>query len=301
MRKLTLATLILIFNFTALYAFPPEQKADCGTIERLIIPSPIYNDSICVDVWLPEGFDENKRYPVLYMHDGQNLFDATTTWNSQAWEMDRAVCKLISQKEIHPVIIVGIHSDSKTRVSMLMPEQAVKNAGLEELMAEVKLKDVPVKGDEYAAFIVNTLKPVIDAKFPTLPDREHTAVMGSSMGGLMSFYLICQYPDIFGSAACLSTHWYGSLEAGNKFGDAMMDFVEKKLPNPVTHRLYFDHGTSTIDAYYGPWETKALLRAQERGYRYGENLDSYIDYGAPHEERAWAGRVERPLRFLFGK
>ncbi len=79
----------------------------------------------------------------------------------------------------------------------------------------------------------------------------------------------------------------------------MINFVEHYLPDPSTHRLYFDHGTSTIDAYYGPWETKALLKAQEKGYVYGENLDSYIDYGAPHEEKAWAGRVARPLRFLF--
>lgn len=115
----------------------------------------------------------------------------------------------------------------------------------------------------------------------------------------MSLYLISMYPETFGGAACLSTHWYGSLNAGDLFGNAMIDFVENHLPDPSTHRLYFDHGTSTIDAYYGPWETKALLKAQEKGYVYGVNLYSYIDYGAPHEEKAWAGRVARPLQFLF--
>lgn len=282
-------------------AASPLQNAECGTIERIEVEAPQLNDTIDVDVWLPSDFNASRHYPVLYMHDGQNLFDANTTWNHQSWEMDRTPCRLIEQGEIEPMIIVGIHSDPAKRVSQLMPQQAVKDAGLEELLQEVKLKDQPVLGDKYADFVVNTLKPLIDSSYPTLTDRDNTTVMGSSMGGLMSLYLICQYPDTFGAAACLSTHWYGSLDAGNKFGDAMINYVENHLPDPNTHRIYFDHGTSTIDAYYGPWETKALLKAQEKGYQYGQNLDSYIDYGAPHEESAWASRVDRPLRFLFGE
>lgn len=279
----------------------PIQTADCGSIERLRVASPQLNDTIDVDVWLPENFSRSERYPVLYMHDGQNLFDASTTWNHQSWEMDSTACRMIGEGEISPIIIVGIHSDPATRVSQLMPQKAVAEAGLEELMAEVKLKGKPVLGDKYAEFVVTTLKPLIDSSYPTLADRENTAVMGSSMGGLMSLYLISEYPEVFGSAGCLSTHWYGSWDAGTRFGDAMMRYVDSHLPDPSTHRLYFDHGTSTIDAYYGPWETQALLKAQMKGYQYGKNLDSYVDYGAPHEERAWAGRVARPLHFLFGK
>lgn len=291
----------MMMTWTAAFASSPIQKAECGTIQRLEIMSPQLNDTIDVDVWLPSDYSSEKRYPVLYMHDGQNLFDASTTWNHQSWEMDVTPCRMIEQGEIKPMIIVGIHSDPQKRVSQLMPQQAVKDAGLEELMAEVKLKGEPILGDQYANFVVNTLKPLIDSSYSTLADRDNTAVMGSSMGGLMSLYLICQYPEVFGGAGCLSTHWYGSLDAGNRFGDAMINYVENTLPDPSTHRIYFDHGTSTIDFYYGPWETKALLKAQEKGYQYGTNLDSYIDYGAPHEESAWAARVARPLRFLFGK
>lgn len=281
----------------------PLQRAECGRVERLRVPSAELGDTIDVDVWLPEGFDvaKPKRYPVLYMHDGQNLYDATTTWNGQSWEMDRAACRLIGEGEIEPVIIVGIHSDPARRVAQLMPQQAVADAGLEDLMAEVKLKGEPVLGDKYVEFVTRNLKPVVDTIYPTLGDRDHTYVMGSSMGGLMSLYLICMAPETFGGAACLSTHWYGSLNAGDRFGDAMMEFVEAYLPDPETHRIYFDHGTTTIDAYYGPWEEKALERAQARGYRYGDNLDSYVDEGAPHNEDAWAGRVDRPLRFLLKK
>lgn len=292
---------LLSSSILSVSASSPLQEADCGSIERLNVFSPQLNDTIAVDVWLPENFDSSTHYPVLYMHDGQNLFDAKTTWNHQSWEMDSTVCHMVSGGEINPMIIVGIHSDPATRVSQLMPQKAVTDAGLDELMAEVKLKGHPVLGDQYADFIVSTLKPLIDTTYPTLTNRENTAVMGSSMGGLMSLYLISEYPEVFGSAGCLSTHWYGSLDAGTQFGDAMMRYVENHLPDPSTHRLYFDHGTSTIDAYYGPWETQALLLVQRKGYKYGNNLDSYIDFGAPHEEKAWARRVARPLRFIFGK
>lgn len=280
----------------------PIQHADRGTVERHVVYSPQLSDSITVDVWIPEGYDTegDARLPVLYMHDGQNLYDRSTTWNHQAWEMDSVASRLIDEGAIQPVLIVGIHSDPATRVSQLMPQQAVADAGLDRLMAEVKLKGQPVLGDRYVEFVTSTLKPMIDSTYRTLPDREHTAVMGSSMGGLMSLYLICRAPDLFGGAGCLSTHWYGTLDAGNVFGDALMNFMEKNLPDPATHRLYFDHGTETIDAYYGPWEEKALDIARQKGYRDGCNLDSYVDEGAAHTEDAWAGRVEKPLRFLFG-
>lgn len=301
MKKSVMAIALAGLMAPLAIAGSPQQKAECGNIQRLTVVSPELNDTIDVDVWVPEGYTTGKRYPVLYMHDGQNLYDSTTTWNGQSWEMDRTACELISSGDIEPLLIVGIHSDPARRVSQLMPEKAVRDAGLEDLMAEVKLKGQPVLGDEYAAFVVNTLKPLIDKTYPTLSDRDNTMVMGSSMGGLMSLYLISEYPEIFGGAGCLSTHWYGSLNAGDKFGNAMMEYVAGSLPDPAAHRLYFDHGTSTIDAYYGPWETKALLTAQEKGYQYGVNLDSYVDYGAPHEESAWSARVARPLRFLMTK
>lgn len=286
-------------SYNSSEAVEVRQSPDCGKIERIQVYAPTLQENMDIDVWLPEGYNTESSYPVIYMHDGQNLYDANSTWNHQAWEMDRTACELIAAGEVKPFIIVGIHSDPDRRVSQLMPEKAVKDAGLEDLMDEVKLKGKPVMGDEYAEFVVNTLKPLIDSTYSTSSDLENTYVMGSSMGGLMSLYLISEYPEVFGGAGCLSTHWYGSLNAGNKFGDAMMKYIESKIPDPSDHRLYFDHGTTTIDQYYGPWETKALLIVQEKGYIYGVNLDSYIDYGAPHEESAWSARVARPLKFLL--
>ncbi len=284
----------------SIFAESPLQKAENGRITRHNVFSPQLGEEMEVDVWVPEGIDSLSDLPVLYMHDGQNLFDASTTWNGQSWEMDRTAGRLIAEGEIEPIMIVGIHSDPQRRVSQLMPEDAVKGAGLEDLIREVKLDGDSVMGNEYAAFVVETLKPMIDSNYRTKPDRANTAVMGSSMGGLMSLYLISQYPETFGKAGCLSTHWYGTLSAENQFGEAMMQFVDTNLPDPTDHKIYFDHGTTTIDQYYGPWEEKALDIARRHGYVDGVSLDSFVDEGAPHNEDAWSKRVDRPLKFLFG-
>ena len=282
---------------------PAQQTPDCGRIERMRIYSPQMNDTITVDAWLPEGYDQtaSARYPVIYMHDGQNLFDASTTWNHQSWEMDTVMCSLIRSREIEPAIIVGVHSSAATRVADLMPQKAVMGTPLEATLEEVKLKGTAPRGDAYATFLVDTLKPAVDAAFLTKADMHDTSVMGSSMGGLMSIYALCEYPEVFGNALCLSTHWIGAPAVADEFTDAMYNYIDANLPSPSDHRLYFDHGTETIDAGYGPAEERILKLVKSKGYNYGDGtLLNIVDHGASHEESAWAGRVAVPLRFLLG-
>lgn len=290
--------------FQAMAAETPVQNADCGKIERMRIYSPQLNDTITIDTWLPEdyGLNADERYPVVYMHDGQNLFDDSTTWNHQSWEIDRAMCSLMNSGKINPAIIVGVHSSAETRVADLMPQKAVVGTPLESVLEDVKLKGMAPRGDAYAAFLVETLKPVIDETFSTKPDMRHTTVMGSSMGGLMSIYALCEYPEIFGNAICMSTHWIGSPSVAKEFEDAMYNYIEAKLPTPENHRLYFDHGTKTIDSGYGPAEDRILEMINSKGYSIGgRTLLNLVDYGAAHEERAWAARVNIPLIFILGQ
>lgn len=287
---------------------PPVQNPDCGRIERMNVVSPQMGETIIIDTWLPEEYDEMKdqRFPVIYMHDGQNLYDSNTTWNHQSWEMDSVMCSLISENLIEPAIIVGVHSSPQKRVADLMPQKAVSGTALEETLEQVKLKGREPRGDAYAAFLVETLKPEIDKKYRTLTDMKNTSVMGSSMGGLMSIYALCEYPEVFGNALCLSTHWIGSPAVAKQFADAMYEYIDKNLPqgeavdSPKCHRLYFDHGTETIDAYYAPAETRILKLIKSKGYGPGTLLNM-VDPGAPHEENAWAARVAIPLRYLLGK
>lgn len=299
MKNYLFSALILLMSQFALAESPALQHASVGKVERLEIYSPEMGQMMFVDTWLPESYikDGSRSFPVIYMHDGQNLYDAFTTWNHQSWEMDSVTQKCVDEGTVQAPIIVGIHSFSDTRIGDLMPQKVFESMD----SASVYDSYGEVRGDRYGAFIVNTLKPAIDALYCTKPDRDNTFVMGSSMGGLMSFYLICEYPQIFGGAGCVSTHWPLFTDGNPRFGDSMLRYIGTNAPDPATHKLYFDHGTATIDALYGPWQEKVNKALEEKGYSESDNMKCIVIPGATHEERAWASRVDVPLRFLLAK
>lgn len=288
---------------------PALQVASVGEIDRRYVYSPQMGETITVDVWTPEGYgDDAGRYPVIYMHDGQNLFDASTSWNRQSWEMDSVTGELAGRGEISAPVIVGIHSVAATRTGDLMPEKAL--GYIKEIKGEAVRKfldTASVRGDAYAAFIVETLKPMIDSAYRVGAGADSTFVMGSSMGGLMSVYALSEYPEVFGGAGCLSTHWVGTLDGDPTFSDAMYAYLSDNLPRDGRHRIYFDHGTTSIDSLYGPSEDRMIALAKGLGYADSLSgaevvtLERFVDEGAGHEERYWAARVARPLRFLLGR
>ena len=290
---------------------PALQEASSGNIDRHYIYSPEMGDTITVDVWTPKGYpaDDGHLYPVIYMHDGQNLFDASTTWNCQSWEMDSVTSALIDAGKIEAPVIVGVHSVSKTRKSDLMPENAIKYIkGTPGATLRQFLEETPVRGNAYAAFLANTLRPAMDARYRLTADVDSTFLMGSSMGGLMSIYAMSEYPSVFGAAACLSTHWVGTTDGDPTFSAAMYDYLAENMPRDGRHRLYLDHGTTSLDSLYGPSNQRVVELMESMGYSLDSGsdgsrptLDNYIDEGAGHEERFWAARVERPLIFLLGK
>lgn len=290
---------------------PAIQTASPGQIDRHYIYSPEMRETITVDVWTPQGYPaaDGHRYPVIYMHDGQNLFDAATSWNSQSWEMDSVTSALIAAGEIEAPVIVGIHSVNKTRLGDLMPENATKYVnGVPGDEMQKFLTSSALRGNAYVAFMVETLKPVMDSIYCLAAGMDSTFVMGSSMGGLMSVYAMSEYPGTFGAAACLSTHWVGTLDGDTTFSDAMYDYLADHLPRDGRHRLYLDHGTISIDSLYGPANERVVSLAGTLGYKTESScggcrpsFDNFVDEGAGHEERYWAARVARPLRFLLGK
>jgi enterochelin esterase-like enzyme len=155
-------------------------------------------------------------------------------------------------------------------------------------------------------FLVEEVKPFIDSAYATYPDRNNTFVAGSSMGGLISLYAMCEYPTIFGGAACLSTH--SPLIMKEKISDDIdrdvaskfRNYLAENLPDAQTHRLYMDYGNQTLDAFYPPFQTKidAVLRA--KGYS-AKNWETLYFPGADHSERAWANRLSTPILFLLKK
>ena len=248
-----------------------------------------------VDVWLPPGYDRepDKHYPVLYMHDGQNLFDPATSYGGVDWGIDETMTRMIATGEVREAIVVGVWNTPKRREEY-MPQRAVQGAIDFNVPGSTAARPEDIISDRYLAFLVEELKPFIDANYRTLPDRADTYVMGSSMGGLVSQYAISKYPGVYGGAGCVSTHW----PAGN--GIALDDFAAH-LPDPATHKYYFDYGTATLDGSYEPYQLRADAILRNAGYVEGRNWITRKFEGAEHSEKAWRLRVGEPLAFLIGK
>ena len=304
-------TLFLLFVIVILAACTSTPKAPfeasqlevtSGNLWRANIFSPELNETIKVDVWTPNGYITSKKYPVVYMHDGQNLFDANSTWNHQAWEIDSVMGMLIAENKICPAVVVGIHSVDTTRIGDLMPERVV------EMTPPGAVRDFidrmcrsQYRADEYLAFIVNTLKPTIDSHFSTLIDRKSTSIMGSSMGGLISIYGVTEYPEVFGAAVCMSTHWTGAIGDNADFPTAMKYYLMDKFPRNGDYLLYFDNGDCSYDSQYIPAYESMNRLFDFLGYHEGEKLKTGIFQGHSHSEQFWSQRVAIPLEFILSK
>jgi enterochelin esterase-like enzyme len=263
-----------------------------------------------VDVWLPDNYDGKKKFAVLYMHDGQMLFDSTLTWNKLEWGVDETMGSLLRRKLIKDCIVVAIWNNGRMRFSEYFPKKVLLNLTAEDrakLLAEGRTQTSPslvadsIVSDNYLKFMVTELKPFIDKKYKTLKSRKHTMVAGSSMGGLISWYAICEYPMIFGGAACISTHWPGLFRTDNNpLPAAMMKYLKGNLPSPGKHKLYFDYGNQTLDALYKPYQLEADEIIKNKGYN-SKNWTSREFKGKDHSERAWKERLSQPLLFLLGQ
>lgn len=288
--------------------------ADAGSLRRFVVSSAQLKGDVTVDIWTPEGYSPRaaKTYPVVYAHDGQNLFDGSYAYADVAWEIDKTAQKLADSREIEAPIVVGINNRGTKRANDYFPEKAL-NYIADADRSSTKVFETCAAGffgDEEAAFVATELKPLVDALYCTDPSRSHTFAMGSSMGGLASLYLLCEYPDVFGGAACLSTHWIGSLDLNEDYtmnddpvcAAAILAYMEAALPSAATHRLYLDQGTEGWDAGYLAYESVARNIALAKGYSAANGtLETYDASGAGHNEWYWQQRIDRPLKFLLGK
>lgn len=278
---------------------PAMPALTCGKLVRWEKFSSKYVDARNIDIWLPEEYDTKKHYPVLYMHDGQMLFDSNATWNHQSWELDGVLCRLMAEKKIRECIVVGVWNNGEKRSAEYIPQKAIDY--LDENGKKIMLTktNIPALADNYLKFLVSELKPKVDQEFSTLKDQKNTFIAGSSMGGLSSLYAICEYPNVFGGAACLSTHWTGIYtNENNPIPDAIRKYMEDHLPSPKNHRIYFDHGTATLDSLYGKWQVKVDELMRKKGFD-SKHWNSQVFPGAPHTEKAWQERVHIPLIFLL--
>ena len=252
-----------------------EGHTVVGTVKVLEgVVSPQLGNSRDLLVYLPPSYGRgDRRYPVIYMHDGQNLFDRATSFGEE-WEVDQTLEG--ASAEGLETIVVGI-PNTPARLDEYSPfrDPGHKQGG---------------RGDAYLDFVVQTVKPLVDRDFRTRPERQATGIAGSSMGGLISLYGFFRNPETFGFAGVMSpAFWFG--------GHRIYDYVRDRPFTPG--RVYLDVGTGEGQEELGDTRRmKALL--EEKGYRDGHDLLFYVEMGGRHNERAWARRLHHGLRFLLG-
>jgi predicted alpha/beta superfamily hydrolase len=248
-------------------AFPYffEEPA-CSVCTLLDASGTARDDRFAFRVYLPPGYHENTlaRYPVLYMQDGQNLFFPQEAFGGSHWRVQETLELLTSMNAVREAVVVGVYPQDRMR-------------------------DYTRPGyREYGRFLVERLKPKIDATYRVLAGPEHTAAMGSSLGGVVSFFLAWEWPRTFGMAACLSSTF--------GYQDDLRERVLGEPRRPV--RLYLDSGWPG-DNYEATRDMRAVLLG--RGFREGEDLLYLAFPEAMHNERDWALRSHIPYQFFFAR
>jgi predicted alpha/beta superfamily hydrolase len=278
------AVVILVFCGTIFAQQPHTLTGDIRYHKSF--HSKILNNDRDVVVYLPPGYESNKskRYAVLYLNDGQNLFDGATSYiPGKEWRVDETAQALITAGKIEPLIIVGINNAGKDRIDEYTPapDEKYKMGG---------------KADLYGRMLVEELKPFIDSTYRTRKDAGHTGIGGSSLGGLVSLYLALKYPEVFRRAAVVSPSvWFANQQ--------IVHYTEELKSKPHV-RIWMDMGTkegrTAEDALQSIVDARLLKDTLlKKGWRSGKDLTYFEAEGAEHNETAWAERVEQILKFLF--
>jgi predicted alpha/beta superfamily hydrolase len=251
-------------------------------------------------VWTPPQYHQNLDvgFPVIYMHDGQNLFFPERSYAKATWGVAEIISKLSGWGFIQPAIVVGI-DNTENRFGDYLPTKPFETGAGKAFIAQLEKSSSgemdldSFVADLYLKLIVRKIKPIIDRDFRTLEKPEQTFVMGSSMGGLISLYALVEYPEIFGGAGCLSTHWTTTASL-------MPPYLQENLPGSGRHKIYFDYGMQELEADYGPFQEVVDAVMIEKGYQMGKDWLTRVFPGAKHHENDWRRRLHLPLRFLLG-
>ncbi|MCA9229459.1 MAG: hypothetical protein KDA57_02310 [Planctomycetales bacterium] len=231
-----------------------------------------------VIVWLPPGYDASAdRYPVLYMHDGQNLVDPATSAFGVDWQVDETCTRLISEGAIEPLIVVGVYN-TPDRSQEYLPGP---------------------KNSAYTRFLIEQLKPLIDAEYHTRPSRDHTYVGGSSAGGLCAFMLVWEHSDVFSKALCMSPAFQAEKTDGTSATDYVATVSSSQRPSEPVY-FYLDNGGIGLEQRLQPGIDQMLEALQAQGFRPDQDYHWMHAPQARHAESAWAKRFPQALKLLLG-
>jgi predicted alpha/beta superfamily hydrolase len=273
----------LIFGEPSGFSMPKHTLTGNITRHRGF-PSKILGNRRDILVYLPRGYGRlsRRRYPVLYLQDGQNVFDAATSFAGVEWGVDESAERLIKENLIEPLIVVAVANTGEQRIHEYTQTQGVIDAKAKRKRRSKGL------ARKYARFLIDELKPYIDRKYQTNPDAEFTGLGGSSLGGLVTLTIGILYPQVFSRLIVMSPSiWWDDFAIYR-----LVDSIEQKPPM----KIWLDTGTAEPG-----WEQarELLNRLLEKGWKLQKDLLYMESQGADHSEAAWAVRVEPALRFLF--
>ena len=258
----------IISIFTSLIINAQESTAS-KNVRIFEIFSPELNIQKKIWVYLPKDYvDSDKKYPVIYMHDAQNLFDAKTSYVGE-WEVDETLNKMNSQ-----LIVIGIEHGNEKRMDELTPYKNEKYGG--------------VNGDNYLKFIVETLKPKVDSIYRTKSNVKNTAIFGSSLGGLISFYGVLKYPEVFGKAGVFSPSFW--------FSDEIYSLMEQSEKTKA--RIFLLCGDKEDETMVSNLKKMETLLDRNRCYCLKLNKTVIIE-GGEHNEKLWKENFEEAVKWLF--
>nr|WP_282098837.1 alpha/beta hydrolase-fold protein [Qipengyuania sphaerica] len=259
-----------------------------------------------VTIWLPPEYDaqSDRRFPVLYMWDGQNLLDPSQTQYNKAWMVQDVLKGMVARGEAEPHIVVGIWSPSgKDRYRSYVPQFAENAKG----MVARSVSDMaggPIASERQLGWVADTLIPQMERDYRARTGAENRTIVGASMGGVMSCYSIIERPEVFGRAGCVSAHLAMADPQMAPQHDEQIawlwdTYLDGHLGNPNGRRIWMDHGAELLDSYYGPWQIMLAEDFAQRGWREGEDFTARVYDGAEHDENFWRERMPEMLTWLW--
>lgn len=247
-------------------------------------------DGRLVDFWSP---GTQSRH-LLIAHDGQNVFDRSTSTRHRTWKMAQSAIRVSRELDIAPPTIIAIFHSRNTsnpwgRIKDLVPQDPFQN-GTIPVQSGYEIDPGDLSANHYLSQITDVIVPRIANDLGIDLERMEKAIIGSSLGGLASLYALGRRPDFYSTCLALSTHW----SAGEK---PLVDALIDALPSPTNHRIWMSHGTRGRDSEYGPYQNYADQKMRDAGWSEGVNFVSKVYKKSGHNERSWAKYLDQPMKF----
>lgn len=299
-----LLILIFLFTFSCKSQTQNEPQTKQGNITFISSFASEYVDPRPVVFWKSPQFKASKEHIVIVMHDGQMLFDQQITWNHEEWHVDEHLSEIEKKYPTYDFIVVGIYNNGIKRHSEYFPQRPFLN--LDKALQDSIYKNTkrnqqplfatPIYSDSYLSFITKEIIPYTHEHFG-ISKVANTWIGGASMGGLISWYALNEYPQVFGKALCFSTHWPGVWPQDDPYKKVFNSFEQYQIEHPLSSEkvCYFDHGDETLDQHYAPYQERIDKALEHMPL----TIHSLVYPKTDHSERSWSTHFPHAVELLL--